>query len=84
MFGLCATVGFIALMGLPAIITISDGNISTGQTVWIYAAGMLLDAIAFTGLVVAAFSYANRAGRGELFSIPVVSGLADRVFRTNH
>jgi len=80
MFGLAATIGYMVLLALPLIVVISDAGISTGMTVWIYTAGLVLDAIVFVVLTVLAFSYAARAGRGELFTIPVISALADRLF----
>jgi len=67
-------------MALPLLVVIGDAGISTGMTVGLYTAGLLLDAIVFIVLAVLAFSYAARAGRGELFTIPIVSPLADRVF----
>ena len=79
-FGLAASFGYIVLMALPLFVVIFDGGISTGLTVEIYAAGLLLDAIVFLVLTVFAFSYSARAGRGELFTIPLVSPLADRLF----
>jgi uncharacterized membrane protein len=80
MFGLVAGIGFIIVMALPLLVVIGDAGISTGMTVGLYTAGLLLDAIVFIVLAVLAFSYAARAGRGELFTIPIVSPLADRVF----
>jgi uncharacterized membrane protein len=80
-FGLLASVGFVVVMALPLIAVIADAGISTGATVDVYMAGLLLDAIVFVVLTVLAFSYFARAGRGELFTIPVVSALADRIFR---
>ncbi len=79
-FGLAASIGYVVLLALPLIIVISDAGISTGMTVGIYTAGLVLDAIVFVLLTVLAFSYAARAGRGELFTIPVISTLADRLF----
>jgi uncharacterized membrane protein len=79
-FGLVTTIGYLVLMALPLLVVIADAGISTGMTVGIYAAGMLLDTIVLIALVVLAFSYAARAGRGELFTIPVISAIADRIF----
>jgi uncharacterized membrane protein len=79
-FGLAAGIGYIVLLALPLIIVIADAGISTGMTVWICTAGLVLDAIVFLVLTVLAFSYAARAGRGELFTIPLVSTIADRLF----
>jgi uncharacterized membrane protein len=80
-FGLLASVGFVVVMALPLIVVIVDAGISTGATVGVYMAGLLLDAIVVVVLTVLAFSYCARAGRGELFTIPIVSALADRIFR---
>jgi uncharacterized membrane protein len=80
MFGLVASIGFVVVLALPLLVVIADAGISTGTTVGLYTAGLLLDAIVFIVLTVLAFSYASRAGRGELFTIPIVSPLADRIF----
>jgi uncharacterized membrane protein len=80
-FGILASVGFVVLMALPLLTVIIDAGISTGATVTVYMAGLLLDAIVFVTLTVLAFSYSARAGRGELFTIPIVSAIADRAFR---
>jgi hypothetical protein len=80
MFGLSASGGFVILMALPLLTVLVDSGVSTGATVSIYAAGLSLDAIVFVVLTVLAFSYAARARRGELFTIPLVSPLADRFF----
>lgn len=79
-YGVLATVGFVLLMGLPLIVVIADAQISTGATVAVYAVGLVLDLIAFVVLLALAASYAARAGRGELFTIPLISALSDRVF----
>jgi hypothetical protein len=52
--------------------------------VGVYTAGLALDAIVFVVLAVLAFSYAARAGRGELFTIPLISPIADRLFAIRH
>ena len=83
-FGLAATIGYLVLMAVPLLIVVmAGGGISTGVTVSVYYAGMLLDLVAFIMVTVWAFSYSARAARGELFTIPVVSGIADRVFTIN-
>jgi uncharacterized membrane protein len=79
-FGLVASIGYIALLALPLLVVIADAGISTGMTVSVYTAGLLLDVIVFIVITVLAFSYAARANRGELFPIPLVSSIADRVF----
>jgi hypothetical protein len=83
-FGLTASIAFIVVLALPLLVVIGDPGISTGMTVGLYTAGLLLDAIVFIAVTVLAFSYAARASRGELFTIPVVSSLADRIFTIRH
>jgi uncharacterized membrane protein len=80
-FGLVASVGYVVVLALPLLSELISGfAIPTETTVWIYAFGMLLDLVVFIVLTVLAFSCAVRAGRGELFTIPLVSAIADRVF----
>jgi uncharacterized membrane protein len=83
-FGLLASIGYIVLMALPLLVVVfAGGGISTGTTIMVYTVGMLLDVIALIVMFILAFSYAARAARGELFTIPVVSTVADRVFTIN-
>jgi uncharacterized membrane protein len=82
-FGLTAAVGYLVLLALPMFVVVADGGISTGATVAVYAAGIGLDLVAFIALAYWAFSFAARAARGELFTIPLVSALADRLFKTH-
>ena len=79
-FGLTATLGYLVVMALPLLIVIAESGISTGMTEGVYSVGLVLDVIVFGGLTVLAFSYAARSARGELFAIPVVSPIADRIF----
>jgi len=79
-FGLAATIGYVVLLALPLLVVLFDAGISTGMTVIVYSVGLVLDVVVFIALTVLVFSYAARAGRGELFTIPVISAIADRVF----
>ncbi len=81
MYGLLVSVAYIVLLAIPLVIVIGSPSISTGATVGIYAAGLAADLIVFVVLLVATLGYASKAARGELFSIPLVSAIADRVFR---
>jgi hypothetical protein len=83
-FGLVASLGFLIVLALPLLIVIFNDGISTGATLGVYAAGMVLDVLGVIALAVLAFSYAARATRGELFTIPLVSALADRIFTVRH
>ena len=79
-FGLLASAGYVLVLALPLLIVIFNDGISTGATVGVYAAGMAFDLVVIIVLAVLAFTYAARAARGELFTIPLVSALADRIF----
>jgi uncharacterized membrane protein len=80
-YGLVVTVAYVALLAVPLFIVIGVPSISTGATVVVYAIGLLADLVAFVALVAVTLGCASRASRGELFAIPVVSAIADRVFR---
>ena len=80
-YGLAIAVAYVVLLALPLIVVIGVPSISTGTTVALYAAGLAVDVIAFVGLAALTVAYASKAARGELFSIPVVSAITDRVFR---
>ena len=79
-FGLAASIGFVVLLALPLLIVIADAGISTGMTVTVYAVGIALDVAFVIAVTVLAFAYSARAARGELFTIPLVSAIADRIF----
>jgi len=81
MYGLVVTVAYLILLAVPLFIVIGVPSISTGATVLVYAIGLGVDLIAFVALVALTLACAGRASRGELFAIPVVSALTDRVFR---
>ena len=81
-FGFGATLGYLLLLALPLLIVIADPNITTGTTVTVYVAGALADFIVAIALFGLSLWYSARAGRGELFSIPLVSQFSDAVFRT--
>ena len=48
---------------------------------WIYALGLLADIIGAFVLMGLSLGYRERTLRGELFAIPVVTPVADRLFR---
>ena len=53
----------------------------TGTTVAVYSGGLVADVLVFFALAALSLSYASKAARGELFTIPLVGALADRLFR---
>jgi len=82
-FGVLTTLGYVFILTLPLLIVIADASISTGTTVAIYVAGLLVDLFVGIALFVIALRYSGKAGRGELFSIPLVTSLVDRFLRVD-
>ena len=82
-FGIAATVAYLVLLALPLLILIAIPPLAGSLTgvVWLYAVGLLADIIGAFVLVGLTLSYRERTLRGELFSIPYVTPIADRVFR---
>lgn len=80
-FGLAATLAYVVLLAVPLLVVIAVPRIEFGAVVWIYAFGLLADIVGALFLFGLALSYRERATRGELFSIPLVSTLVDRFFR---
>jgi uncharacterized membrane protein len=81
MYGLVVTLAYVVLLAVPLFVVIGVPSISTGTTVLVYTIGIAADLVVFVALVAATLACASRASRGELFSIPVVSSITDRVFR---
>jgi hypothetical protein len=81
LLGLAAAAGYLVLLALPLLIVIADPTISTGSTVTVYAVGLLLDVFGALFLIGVALHYSSKAGRGELFTIPLITPLANLVFR---
>jgi uncharacterized membrane protein len=80
-FGIAATLAYVVLLALPLLVVIAVPGIALGTVVWVYALGLLADIVAALFLFGLAMSFRERATRGELFSIPLVSPLVDRLFR---
>ena len=82
-YGVVATLAYVVLLALPLvlILAIPPVTASTGAIVIIYSIGLLADIIGAFVLLGLSLSFRERALRGELFSIPYVTPLADRVFR---
>ena len=80
-FGAAGTLAYLVLLALPFLIVIAVPGITIGWIVWIYGVGLAADLAAAIWLCGVSLSYSRRASRGELFAIPVVSPLVDRIFR---
>jgi uncharacterized membrane protein len=82
-YGVAATLAYLVLLALPLLILIAIPPIAGSMTavVWIYALGLLADIVGAFVLMGLSLTYRERTLRGELFAIPVVTPIADRVFR---
>jgi hypothetical protein len=80
-FGLVATIAYVLLLAVPLLVVIAVPGIALGVVVWVYAVGLLADLIGAFTLFGLAMTYRERAARGELFAIPLITALVDRFFR---
>ena len=82
-YGLAATFAYLILLGLPLLLVLAIPPLgaSTTAVVWVYAVGLLADIFGAFVLLGLSLSFRERALRGELFAIPFVTPIADRVFR---
>ncbi|MDB5071533.1 MAG: hypothetical protein JWM87_2644 [Candidatus Eremiobacteraeota bacterium] len=82
-YGIVATVAYLVLLAIPLLFVIAIPPLagSTTAVVWIYALGLFADIIAAFVIMGLCLSYRERTLRGELFTIPYVTPIADRIFR---
>lgn len=82
-YGILATFAYFVLLALPLLLIVVIPPLGRSATVvvWIYAIGLLADVVGAFVLMGLCLSYRERALRGELFAIPCVTPIADRVFR---
>jgi len=82
-FGIAGTVAYVVLLALPLLILIAVPPLAASPTgtVWLYAVGLLADVVGAFVLLGLMLSYRARTLRGELFSIPCVTPIADRLLR---
>lgn len=65
-----AAAAFLAL-GWPLLLSLLVGNVTA--TIWMYVLAIVADVALFVLWLVLALRYSQRAARGELFDIPLVS-----------
>jgi uncharacterized membrane protein len=82
-YGVVATVAYVVLLALPLLLLLAIPPLaaSTTAVVILYAIGLLADIVGAFALLGLSLSFRERALRGELFAIPYVTPIADRVFR---
>jgi uncharacterized membrane protein len=82
-YGIAATAAYLIVLAFPLLLIVAIPPLGGSITavVWIYALGLLADLIGALVLLGLSLSYRERALKGELFAIPYVSPIADRLFR---
>ena len=78
--GTIFTVVFFLALALPLGIVLALGGPGDGPTIVIYVVAMVLDFVVFVAAAWVSIWCALRASRGELFSLPIVTQLAERLF----
>ena len=79
-FGIAMALAYLVLMALPLLIVLIVPGIGTTVVVWLYILGLLADLAGAVVWFAVAMRLRERAARGELFAIPYVTPLADRLF----
>ena len=82
-YGIVASVAYVVLLALPLLLLLAIPPLaaSTTAVVILYAVGLLADIVAAFVLLGLSLTFRERALRAELFAIPYVTPIADRVFR---
>lgn len=70
-FGNLSAATALAALLWPLLVSLAVSNVIA--TIWIYILAMLVDIALFVLWLVFAIRYSQRAARGELFEIPIVS-----------
>jgi uncharacterized membrane protein len=69
-----------AVCALPLLLFIALGGPAETLTIEMYAVAMVLDIIVFSAAGFIIISSAIRASHGELFSLPLITPLSERLF----
>ncbi|MGH7661957.1 MAG: hypothetical protein ACRENA_13725 [Vulcanimicrobiaceae bacterium] len=76
---LCSAV-FLVALALPLGIVLALAGPGDGPTIAIYVVAMVLDVVVLAAAACVSIWCALRASRGELFMIPIVTPLSERLF----
>lgn len=80
-YGIATTLAYFVLLALPLLAVIAIPDVSTGAVLALYAFGVLADLAGAAAWLMLSLHYRARAARGELFAVPLVTPVADRLFR---
>jgi uncharacterized membrane protein len=79
--GVLCTIALFTVLAIPLVIVIALGGPAAGVTIAIYGVALAVDLIVFCVAGWVVVRCAVRAARGELFSVPLITGLSERLFR---
>lgn len=72
--------GLFALLAFPLVLVLALGGPPVTQTIEIYVVALAVDTIYFIAACVVVVQAAVRASRGELFMLPLITPLSERLF----
>lgn len=78
--GIVCSLAFLAAFSLPLGIVFALGGPAAGVTIAIYAVALVADLAIFAAVATLLIWCAMRASRGQLFSVPYVTRLSERIF----
>lgn len=70
----------LLVLSIPLGLVLALGGPEAAVTIRIYAVALVLDAVVFGAALVLVVGAALRAARGEIFSLPLVTPLCERLF----
>jgi len=76
--------GLFAVLALPLVLFVVLGGPPETLTIEIYAAALVIDLIVFSAAAFIVISCAVRASHGELFTLPLITPLGERLFSRRH
>lgn len=75
------TVALFLVLAVPLAIVIALGGPDATETIRIYVAALVLDVVAFGAAGILVIVAALRASRGEMFTLPILAPLIERLNR---
>lgn len=82
--GILLTAVLLVVLSIPLGLVLMMGGPEAAITIRIYAVALILDALVFGAAAVLVIGAAVRAARGEIFSLPVVTPICERLFSLPH
>jgi uncharacterized membrane protein len=79
--GVASTLALLFMLAIPLFIVLALGGPAAGVTIAIYGVALVVDVVVFGVLAWIVVRCAVRAARGELFSIPLITRISERLFR---